>query len=683
MITQPASLSIGSVEIELLHQGELFLGLGEITIDGQVVRNNSLPMRPYMATHFGIEFDRFVIEQVESLGVDGVILHTRALGIGLNVPALQDHSLDPVWSIRPWNERVLAEIQVDWILKADTREISGRTWTGFSYSIAFKAENEELYYVMDRATWELGGEAVGVTLLRQQMGGDPIVTVAADTRYSTAANIPFPLNPVMTHDCPRWASEQGFDYQYRGDVALIGLFAECSLIRTIVARDPGDEQIRHFDKHIFDQTAAGQTITKFIGIAMVGDDTDHLNAWTQVFDADQDNVLGQFGMERTYARTTLSHNFWNNFNCDSYLEDLIPAAAALGFQQIFIDPYWENDMTSNREGILPDFATGNMCCPHEYEVAKVLGGIEGYKRVAEIARAQGVELISWIGSHQSQNSPYLRKHPVEVIKGPDGRHTYGSGYDAIYGMDISSPFGTMFRDNILRGQQATTVSGYLYDSFYNFGWMPINFHTPDPNKPTDPHQGKLCAHTMWRQLAEIMAYWQQSGVHMLIESLGPWGQPQHGVQGNYRAAGGAMAYQCAVNIGYSVIPTPDTSTGKEEVGPEFYFRLLAHKAPSTLSLWVNDADGKRARIDQVASPLLRAANLAYRAVQPRMHTRTILHDDAGVKWQDRQGNLSVIYTFKPGQIALPADTAYRNVLTDAKGTGSINAEAWQVYEIMG
>jgi hypothetical protein len=668
-------LTLGNVEIELVSRGEAFLGIGRVSVGNRVLRDGTLPIRPFTATHDGIEFDDYVLLDVEQTGTRAV-LRTKALGYGAAVPALQDHSLDPVWSIRPWDRRVLAEAVMTWIIDAETREIGGRTWTGLAYQ--FQWSGPEIYYITDRATWELGGDAVGVTLLRQQMGGDPVVTLAPDTRYSTAGNIRFPLNPVMTHDCPRWASEQGFDYQYKGADALIGFFDACGLVRTIVTRDPGDAGIRHFDKQIFDQTGEAATIRKFIGTASVGDDTDHLNAWTAVFDADQDHVLGQFGMTRTYARTTLCHNFWNKFTCDSYLVDLIPAATALGFQQVFIDPFWENDMTKTKVGVLPKYAGGNMCCPHEYEVAEIQGGVPGFKRVAEIARGGGVELISWIGSHQSQVSPYLISHVAEVIKGPDGRHYYGSGYDAIYGMDLASPFGPMFRDAAIRAHEATTVSGFLYDSFYNFGWMPVNFHTPDPADPTNAHKGTLKAHTQWRQCAEILAAWQQAGMHMLIESLGPWGQPQHGVQGNFRAAGGALAYQCAVNIGYSVIPSPDTAAG-EAVGPEFYFRLLSHKAPSTLGLWV---DGQR--IDTVASPLIRTTNLAYRSVLPGMHTRTLLHDDAGALWHDRAGIARAFYSYKPGTVSMRAGTAYVNLTTGERGTvgaAGLPTDAWTVYAL--
>ena len=490
----------------------------------------------------------------------------------------------------------------------------------------------------------------------------------------------------MTHDIPRWSSEQGFDFQHKDGRALIGVFDACGLIRTIVRREPGAAEIRHFDKHIFDQSGDARTVRKFIGLAPdVGDDTAQFNAWTRVFDADQDNVLGEFGMRRTYSRTTLCHNFWVKFTADSYRKDLLPAAAALGFQQVFIDPLWENDMTREREGKLPPWTRGNMCCPHEYEVGKVLGGIKGYRRLSGDARKMGVELISWIGSHQSILSPYLNAHGAEIVKQADARHWYGSGYDWIYGMDISSPFGAMFRDAVIRAAKATGVAGFLYDSFYNFAWMPVNFHSPDPKDPANIHKGALAAHTQWRQLCRVMAAWQKAGLHMLIESLGPWGQPQHGVQGRYDKPGGeVLAYQCAVSIGYSIIPAPNSAKARDAArGPDFYYRLLANKAPSTLNLWVRDEKlGKSVRIDEGASTLVRQANLDYRAVLPSMHTRTVLPGDAGILWAPKQGARRVVFSYRRGVVPLARRATFTDVTTGVSGrtdAAGLRTEPFHTY----
>jgi hypothetical protein len=676
------TLRFGNVEIDLLRRGRELLGIGEIRIGGLAVRSGDLPLRPFAATHDGIQYDRYEIDSVQATS-RRVVLRTRALGTIAPVAALLDHSLDPVWSTRPWDGRVVAEDRLEWVFEAAECAIGDRVADGFRYGFRFRSPRRELYFILDRATWELEGDAHGVTLLRQQMGTDPRVTLRARTAYSTSACIGYPINPVMTHDVPRWASEQAFDYQYKRGHALIGLFDRVGLIRSIIARSPGERQIRHFDKHLFDQAATVETVPKFIGLLRdLGDDTAQANGWTRVFDVAQDTALAEFGMRRTASRTTLSHNFWHSFTADSYREDLLPAAAALGFQQLFIDPLWENDMTKARAGQLPAGMGGNMCCPHEYRVAEVLGGVAGYRRLAADARAQGVELISWIGSHQSVLSPYLNAHPAQIIKLADGRHWYGSGYDCIRGMDLTSPFGDMFEAAVLQAHRDTGVAGFLYDSFYNFGWMPVNFHSPDPADAANLHKGALKAHTQWRRLCQMMAAWQKAGLHMLIESLGPWGQPQHGVQGAYHRDGSEVfAYPCALALGYSVIPVPGAAV-RGEAPPDFYYRLLANQAPTTLNLWVNGPGGKRLRIDQAASPLIRQGNLDYRAVLPLMHARTILSGDAGVLWAPARGAKRVLFSYRKQLFPAAPGTRCRDCTSGARsvaGARGLAVEAHHTY----
>jgi len=636
--------------IEIVTKGDMYLGLGKVVIDGVTARSGELLALPYFATHDGIEYKSFRLNEIKETGKK-VIISTTAIGTSAEIAAVLDHSLDPVWSVNSWNGETVAEDNLDITIEPASKKIRGHEFVGFKYQIIFSSKKREIYYLTDRCTWEIDGEAIGNTILRQSMGGDPKVTFTENTNYSSAGNIPFPLNPIMTHDVPRWASEQGFDFQYKKDVALIGIFDNCGLIRTIVTRNPKDKSIRYFDKHIFDQDKKVKTIKKFVGITKnVGDAIDQMNLWTGVFDVDQDNVLNEFDMVRTYPRTTLSHNFWKDFDSETYREELIPAAAELGFQQIFIDPIWENDMTKMKDGRIP--FGGNMCCPHEYEVAEVLGGIKKYKKLAEDAGKQGVEIISWIGSHQSILSPYFKKNRREIIKHKDGRHFWGSGYDEIYGMDLTSPFGDMFEEKVIAGHKNTTVAGFLYDSFYNFAWMPINFQTINYNDPKD-NEGVLKAHTQWRRLAQMTAKWQKAGLHMLIESLGPWGQPQHGVQGAYNAPGSEpLAYQCSVNVGYSIIPTNNTSSGKKvKRGPEYYYEMLAYKSPGTQNLY-HKIDGKDVSFHKVAAPIIKQANFDYRAVYLYMHTRTLLKNGKGVMWDSQDKKTQVLFSFKSHSVAV-------------------------------
>jgi len=671
--------------IEIVSKNDMYLGIGTVILDGVTVREKDLLALPYFATLDGIEYKSFRLNNVKEEGKK-VVISTTAIGTYCDIAAVLDHSLDPVWSIMPWNGEIIAEDELNIIIEPATKKIRGKEFKGFKYQLVFSSKKREIYYILDRSSWEINGTAVGNTVLQQSMGGDPKVTFSENTTYTSAGNIPFKTNPIMTHDIPRWASGQGFDYQYNKDVALIGLFENCGLIRSIIARNPKDTAIRYFDKHIFDQGKKVKTVKKFIGIAKnVGDYVDHLNLWTGVFDADQDNVLSEFDMDRTYPWTSIGQNLWENFTADSYRENLLPAAAALGFQMMFIDPFWENDMTRVKNGTLT--VGGSMCEPHEYEVSEVVGGIAKYKKLAEDARSLGVEIISWIGSHQSSHSPYLREHKREIIKQMDGRHYYGSGYDDIHGMDLTSPFGDMFEESIARGHKATKTAGSFYDSFFNFGWMPVNYQTIDHNDPNDRH-GVLKVHTQWRRLAQIMASWQKQGLYMLIDSIGPWGLSQTGVQGNYSKPGNEpLAYQSSINIGYSLIPTNKDATVKKNIirGPEFYYHLLALKVAPRHNIFTTNAKGESVRLDKVeGAPIIKQSNLDYRAVLEFMHTRTIFKGNSGVMWESKDKKTKVFFAFKPLSVKIAKNKKIFNKTTDkdvAYSGTRFAAEAYNTYVI--
>lgn len=665
------SIRLGDVEIELKTKGKAFLGLGRITIGSTVVRSGELPICPFTETLYGLIYDNYEIQDIKAT-TRRVVISTRAFATAGHVAVVQDHSLDPVGSTRPWDGRTFATDRMDWIIERADRTFGDRAFTGFKYSFRFRSRKREIHYLLDRATWELDGKAEGITLLRQQMGDDPRATIRARTDYSTSALIDFDLNPIMTHDVPRWASEQGFDYQYRDGQALVGVFDAVGLVRTIVAREPRERVIRHFDKHIFDISSNVTTVPKFIGLARsVGDDSDHLNMWTRVFDADQDNVLDEFGMRRPTILTTLAHNYWQNYTSETYYQDMLPAAAALACQRMYIDSMWENDMTRVYEGALPDYLTPNMCCPHEYEVGRKVGGVAGFRKLTQEAAKQGVEVASWLGSHQSIRSRYYHSHGGQALRIADGRHVYGSGYEDIKGMDLTTEFGRMFREAVLRACKETGVKGFLYDSFYNFGWMPVNFCTATRGRKGQPARAELRPHTQWRALCKIMAAWQRAGLHMTIESLGPWGQPQHGMQDRYDKPGcEPLAYQCSGHIGHRVIPGPAEKRPSRyrRAYCERYYRFIANKAPLMVPLWNEASDGTRTRSDlSDDASAIKAANLVYRRVLPLMHTRTLLPEGTGVLWHAEKGRRQVVFCLKRTILPLGRRARYLDLTTGKSG----------------
>ena len=142
---------------------------------------------------------------------------------------------------------------------------------------------------------------------------------------------------------------------------------------------------------------------------------------------------------------------------------------------------------------------------------------------------------------------------------------------------------------------------------------------------------------MWRQLCGNHGGLAAGGHAYAHRVARPLGTAAAWRAGGLPPGSGALAYQCAVSTGYSVIPTPDTSAGKRKVGPDFYFRLLAHKAPITREP-LAQRRRRHNRYASISPPSAAASPATWTTGRccPGLHTRTLLHDDAGVLWQDRQ-----------------------------------------------
>jgi hypothetical protein len=99
---------------------------------------------------------------------------------------------------------------------------------------------------------------------------------------------------------------------------------------------------------------------------------------------------------------------------------------------------------------------------------------------------------------------------------------------------------------------------------------------------------------------------------------------------------------------------------------------------------MNGPDGKGGRIDHLASPIVRQANLDYRAVLSLMHTRTVLQDGAGILWAGRTGRRQVLFNYKKrvleakrGTPVVDQTTGHRGVA----GSSGFAVEAFHTYVI--
>jgi len=670
---QKQDVSLGNCTFEVLTDGNRFIGLGALSIGGTLVRSGRLPLTVYLQTFAGQELDHLELKKIEEKP-DEVRLHTRMVFRRMPVKFMRDHSFDPIYDTEDWDaDEPAGEGALDIVLRSATDSFGGVEFHGFSYHYDYKSTEVPIYWIMDKASWELDGDITGATVYNQSSCSAPVAHFDRDTEWSTEGIIHWAdesakANPVMTHNLPRWASHQAFDFQFKGDTTLVGVYERVDLIRSVLKREAGKAELKTFDKHIFDQTLEYATSPKKIMINTdAKSETQQKNLWTWIFDEVADRARAEFGLKEEPVLPKLSMNYWHKFTIDTYYKDLLPAAEAIGIKALFIDNVNKSAMTEKCPH--PDW-TWNMCCGHEYEPAPALGGPEKLKEFVERCNELGIMPFSWTNNDQALSSPVNRQERDErgwFVKMEDTRLKYGGAYTnvmSILDFGVEAP-RRYWIDCLKKTRQETGLAGYLFDSFYNLGFMPVSYSNCTPS-------------TMWRGTLAALKELQDADVHFMIESFGPFGEPQHGCPTSYNIDNLFACYKIMMGTGYTTVPTGQDKPRRDVWPAPQYYRILAHMTKPGHSLFL---DGRR--IDTLFTDAHKSALADYYANRANMHRRYLQEDDQAVLWHNEDATVATLWNFSDRTVALPGNV--RDVTTgeDLPKADSYALKACHTYTITG
>lgn len=650
----------------------MFAGLGAIFIGATQVRSGRLPLRPFTQSFKGLELSELRVLDIEERD-SALRINLEAHFRPMKVKLLRDHSFDPIHETADWDDASPTDVgKLALVLRPARDEFSGVAFSGFSYHYEYSSETVPLFYLLDMASWELDGDVTCASVISQSSCSAPTATFAPQTAWTTEGLIhwddpPSRSNPVMTHNLPRWASHQAFDFQYRNELTLLGVYERVDLIRTLLKREPHKAELKTFDKHLFDQTMAFSTSPKKILLnAEKKSATAQRNIWTWVFDALANRARAEFGLAEEPMIPRLSHNYWDNFTIDDYLKDLVPAAANLGFKALFVDNL--NKSAATERCPHPDFHW-NMCCPHEYEPAPRLGGPEKLRNFVNECAKRGITPFAWTNNAQALSSPLNaaeRDDKGWFVRLEDTRLKYGGAYTSVFSiLDFKKDAPrNHWRDALKKIRETTGLSGYLFDSFYNLGFMPLNFHRAAPS-------------TQWRELLGVFKELQDAGIHFLIESFGPFGSPQHGCPAQYAEPQNIFAcYKLTCAFGYTTVPTRDPIQIEQDAAR--LFRFFAHMASPSFALF---QDG--IRIDATWSEPHKQVLADYYAQRPFMQRRFLQEDDAGVLWHDLNRTRATLWNFSARCAILPGSVRDVTLGRSLPPANSYRLEAGHTYAISG
>ena len=636
------NVQLGNCRFELLTSGEEFRGLGRVWIGDTLVRSGRLPVRLYSQTFTGSELTLISLVSAEE-HADELRIHLRAEFQPLEVKLMTDHSLDPIHDTGDWAAPALVgAADIALVIRPARYEVHGVEFTGFEYHYEYSSANVPVFYLMEKASWELDGDIAGATVYNQSACSDPVVTFAEETFWTTEGELFFldqasHFNRVMTHNLPRWTDHQAFDFQFKGDQTLLGIFDHVDLIRTVLRRDPGRPELKCFDKHIFDEALTYATSPK--AIVLNSDPkpaVDQQNLWTWIFDDTSRKARAEFGLKDRPPVPMMGDHHWTNFTVDTYYKDILPACAAVGIKLIFAENFKRSDAAEPHRLI-----SGNMCTSHEYEIAPELGGMAKFKEYIERCHQHGIKNTMWSNTYVSLNAKMNMDQRDErgwYMAMNDTRTKYAGAYTMVSSnLDLKNPDARRYWIDAHRKiVEESGLDGFYLDSYYNLMFMPVNYKTGHPR-------------TSWRETLQAMKELQDAGVEWVIESFGPFGMAGHGHVDSYDPSKIFICYTVGLGNNYVTVPVPGVETEKNTAHdvPYIYYQL-AHKVPCAVPLFI---DGKR--IDEVYGPEHRRVLAEYHALLPEMHTRYLQEDGLSVLWHNETGTRALLWNFTERDVALP------------------------------
>ncbi len=664
-------VSLGACRVEVLLDGDEFRGLGAAFIGDVQVRSGRLPLRPYTQTYTGQELAGLRFRGVEMHG-DAVRICLEATFRPLPVKLMRDHSFDPIHETADWDEPVVSGTgRLDIVLRPATETVQEYAFAGFSYGYEYHSADTAIFYLLDQGSWELGGDITGATVYSQSSCSAPVATVAPDTAWTTEGIIHWVdeaamHNRVMTHNLPRWASHGSFDFQFKGDATLLGVFDHVDLIRTTLKREPGKAELKCLDKHIFDETKDYATSPKALLLNTEAKSrTAQQNLWTWAFDLVHTRARAEFGLREEPLVPRVSQNYWDGFTVDSYRQDLLPAAINLGIKQLFIDNMNKSAASERCPG--PAF-TWNMCCGHEYEPAPRLGGPKALKRFVDDCAEHGIRPFSWTNNDQALSSPVNESERDDknwFVRMEDTRLKYGGAYTNVFSILNFQSEGPRryWVDCLKKNKETTGLDGYLFDSFYNLGFMPVDYRTGHPS-------------TMWRGTLEAFKELQDAGVNFLIESFGPFGQPQHGCPKDYNTENIFACYKVSLGSGYTTIPTGLDTSEKRPKDASLLYYVLAHMTDPGIPLFI---EGKR--IDTLWGDEHKRALADYNENRPQMARRFLQEDGQAVIWHNADGTRATIWNFSTRDAALPGTVTDLSTGATLPPAAAYTLQAYHTYAV--
>lgn len=655
------------LSIDLMFDGERFLGIGEVRYQHKPLRSAQLPWIVYTESEHGFRFEpNRLIDVIR----DGEAVTLVFAGDGTWLPRLQE--ADAMGDCRVATRRTANPVVTfRWSFRPITENIYGNNWPGLAMQVAVESPGQPIHWLIEDTTWEMGGNAAGCTLIQQDVSTiDLEQSVKAESAFSTIEKFftdgwggAYPMDML-----PRCAGSAQCDFQVKDDLALCIYTERPGLTRARIEKFANEDVIHYTDRPFF---KLGESITAPERKLLIFQADNKLkkhewrNLWLDAFTYTRQRILAEYDFQLETPRPSLHSHLWDDdlkargAGWANDLKAALPEYSKLGYRDVFTHGVWDS-ITSDPKLTSAD---GNICCPYRFRYADMFGGDAGMKALGDVAKSVGMGIFQWYSFHLSKLAPIWKEHPEWVLREANGDQ-YDANYGSLWAGRLNSPYGQWFENDIKHSCTAAGTAGIFWDSYQNLGLTAVDWGSPDKYPQAD---------IIW----DMQARQQKMGLRHRCEITTIFGVSQVSMFGFASDKFRRRLWDDVVT-GDWAFSLLDTSPGffsnkypfgSGKLSADLYFWLTAHRCIPGVGArpWTSsEHDGGSPTMlpggDQVAE--FARVNHIFNKCEPYMYRLRLTEGGNYVIWENESGQPSVIWAFKDTEvnIAMPftatADNAY-------------------------
>ncbi len=674
MTSLPQQLSLGDdFSIQLLQENKKFLGLGSVCSGKHLLRANRRPMFVEIRNPSGIELLNYSLVECAQTPEETRLKFAMERREGGNMEWMV-HEIRPRYNTADWTAqaRRAEDTVLELELRPVSREIGGRKYAGFSYRYHYDSATIPIYKILDRATWEIGGRAIGNEFWMRNCFVPSIFRIdSAEQFYSSEWYIPSCANPAALQFVPLQTELQGFTFTASRAGLLVTWASDVAHIRSLFEKPHGEELMVHYHEHCGD--LGHKFSTAPVEVLWCPGERDRValaNDYAAVRELISETLHAQIGMRRERVTTYGQIEEWGAADLERYRSAGLAKLLEAGTKTVYLANHFENNM--NTMGV------SNMCCTLDFKVAESVGE-DKLQAFCRDARSGGAAVEMWGNTSISTLTPLLynrygppnriRFLPKEdsILDEIDGKNAFvRNPSNAIEADHYTPSFAVLnLRDASVRRYwlrrwkdacDKVGLGGIFLDSSFNLSSDKFHYiqnaqselagatadqgHLLGNMRPfMEPEQAIL---SQYHAHLSLMVEMQKMGYVYCNEDLGVFGIHRHGPNLPARLDSLFLWSDCIA--GFDPIAIKQAGYDPDDV----FFRGLAYRM-----MWGLHWDIKRDVLSFHYEGLRREEDApqswhyellrCYNQVESLMHQRTILEGESGVLFCS--GDKQVLWAF--------------------------------------